>query len=184
MITPTRPANAAVEIYRLARVEVAPTCVPADGPLDGFHRASFSRAVGSTQADFDRAKAGLMAWAAHRGAGVEVFPPDAAITPGETVAIVTRQLGLWVVAACRIVSVVDEPTRFGFTYATLPDHPECGEETFMVRRHEDVVVFDIKAVSRPGIALVRLIAPIGRALQRRAANGYLTALHNWTASGS
>ena len=86
-----------------------------------------------------------------RGSGVEVVPDDAALLPGTTVAILTRQLGLWVLAACRIESVIDEPRRFGFVYSTLPDHPECGYESFVVTNVDDEIVFTIDAVSRPGI---------------------------------
>ncbi len=108
--------------------------------------------------------------------GVEVFPADATLAAGATIAILTRQLGLWVLAACRIESVIDEPTRFGFVYATLPDHPECGYESFVASIDGDEVTFTIDAVSRPGIPLVRLGAPLTRVLQRRATNAYLAAL--------
>ncbi len=101
---------------------------------------------------------------------------------GETVAILTRQLGLWVLASCRVVSVIDEPAAFGFVYATLPDHPEEGYESFVVRHDEreaDAVVFTIEAVSRPGVPIVRIGAPITQLLQRRAAHAYLAALETW-----
>lgn len=95
----------------------------------GFHREQSSRHIGAGDADFARARAGLQQWRAHRGSGVEVHPDDAEVADGETVAIVTRQLGLWVLAACRVSSVTDESDAFGFTYVTLPDHPECGYES-------------------------------------------------------
>ena len=82
--------------------------------------------IGTDPADFRIASEGLEVWAAHRGSGVEVFPVGAKLLAGSTVGIRTRQLGLWVVAACRVETVVDEPNRRGFVYSTLPDHPECG----------------------------------------------------------
>ena len=97
-------------------------------------------------------------------------------------AIVTRQLGLWVLAACRVGSVTDEPDVVGFTYMTLPDHPECGYETFTVRRTHDEVRFDIEATSKAGVLLVQLATPVTRRLQRRATNRYLDALARWTAA--
>jgi uncharacterized protein (UPF0548 family) len=45
----------------------------------------------------------------------------------------------------------------------------------------DDVVFEIEAVSRPGIALVRLAAPVTRGIQERATRAYLDALTTWVA---
>ena len=174
-----RPTSNRVEEYRQARLRSAPTASSESEPRSGFHQDTFTRTIGSGSAHFDRARQGLAHWAAHRRSGVEVFPEDAALVPGATVAILTRQLGLWVLAACRIESVIDEPTRFGFVYATLPDHPECGYEWFIVSLVGEEVVFTIEAVSRPGVPLVRLGAPVTRLLQRRASDAYLTALDTW-----
>lgn len=41
------------------------------------------------------------------------------------------------------------------------------------------VIFEIDAVSRPGIPLVRLGGPVTRVLQSRATDAYLAALHSW-----
>ncbi len=174
-----RPSSQRVEEYRRARVDVAPTATPDDHPQPGFHHDTFTRAIGLGPEAFERARHGLRQWAAHRGSGVEVFPADASVTPGSTVAVLTRQLGVWVLAACRVHSVIDEPTRFGFVYATLPDHPECGYESFIVTDTGDQILFEIEAVSRPGIAIVRLGAPVTKIVQRRASDAYLTALQNW-----
>jgi uncharacterized protein (UPF0548 family) len=179
VISLTHPSQEDVEEYRVARMGVAPTALPSPDPPPGFHHARFTGVVGSGPADFERAKRGLEQWAAHRRSGVEVFPPTVGIEEGATVALLTRQVGLWVLAACRLVSVIDEPTRFGFTYATLPDHPECGIESFVITTAGPEVTFDIDATSRPGVALVRLVAPVGRALQRRATDAYLAAMRDW-----
>jgi uncharacterized protein (UPF0548 family) len=108
-----------------------------------------------------------------------VFPRTAKVIEGETVAILSRQLRIWVLAACRVVDVVDESSTFGFTYATLPDHPECGYESFTVSIEAGRVRFDIDAVSKPGIPLVRVLGPIGSRLQERVSYAYLEALAGW-----
>ena len=91
--------------------------------------------------------------------------------------IVTRAAALYVVAACRIVWVVDEDDRFGFGYGTLPAHPECGEEAFVVRRDEaEQVHFDIRAFSRPRHLLARAGAPFARVIQERITRRYLAAM--------
>jgi uncharacterized protein (UPF0548 family) len=182
VISLTRPSQEKVEKYRMARIGAAPTALPSSEPPAGFHHARFTRVIGSGSGDFELAKDGLERWVAHRRSGIEVFPPVVGLDEGSTVVLLTRQVGLWVLAACRVVSVIDEPTRFGFIYATLPDHPECGFESFVITTAGAEVTFDIEAVSRPGVALVRLVAPVGRALQRRASDAYLDAMQEWVAT--
>ena len=48
--------------------------------------------------------------------------------------------------------------RYGFAYGTLPDHPERGEERFLVEwnQADDSVWYDLLAVSRPGHWLARI----------------------------
>jgi uncharacterized protein (UPF0548 family) len=179
MLSLRHPQPEAIAAYRAERLNVAPTSRVSDRPPAGFRSDKFSRMIGDRDS-FERARAGLQQWVAHRGSGVEIFPDDAEIVEGETVAIVTRQLGLWVLASCRIENVTDEATEFGFVYATLPDHPECGYESFTVHTDETGVRFDIEAVSKPGIPLVRLGAPAAHLIQRRATNGYLDAMHERT----
>lgn len=111
----------------------------------------------------------------HAGAGVEVTPVPIAV--GSTAVLSTSVLGLWLVFACRITDVVDREDAFGFTYVTLPGHPEEGEETFVVSIDEEgVVTSSISARSRPALLLSRLAGPIGRRLQHRAVQGYLEAM--------
>ena len=179
MITPLRPSSHEVESYVAARTDADPTARPTPVPPGGFRAERFTKMIGTDPADFRIASEGLEVWAAHRGSGVEVFPAGAKLLAGSTVGIRTRQLGLWVVAACRVESVVDEPNRRGFVYSTLPDHPECGYESFIVRFDSGEVVFEIEAVSKPGVALVRVVAPLTRDLQRRATKAYLDALHRY-----
>lgn len=182
MISLRRPTAAEIDDYRDSRLSSAPTCLPATTTPAGFRSERFSQAIGAGENDFERARTGLQQWRAHRGSGVEVHPNTSQPAVGETVAIVTRQLGLWVLAACRITSITDETDVFGFTYATLPDHPECGFESFTVHRRRDEVRFDIEATSKAGILLVRLGAPVTQYLQKRATHAYLDALARWASA--
>ena len=80
-------------------------------------------------------------------------------------------------AACRIVAVVDEPDRYGFAYGTLPAHPEEGEELFLVTRADDGTVrFEITVFSRPHDLLTRLGGPIARRVQQHASRRYLEGM--------
>ena len=58
----------------------------------------------------------------------------------------------------------------GFTYATLPGHPERGTSSFWVSRHKETgrISFAVEARSQPGSLLYRLGRPVARRFQRHA----------------
>jgi uncharacterized protein (UPF0548 family) len=83
----------------------------------------------------------------------------------------------WVEVVCRVVDVVDQADRFGFSYGTLSVHPEQGEESFtVVHTDDDLVEFRIVAASRPRHLLARAFSPVARRLQVAATNRYLAAM--------
>jgi uncharacterized protein (UPF0548 family) len=124
---------------------------------------------------FARSALALRQWQAQRGAGLTVFP-DEDVEPGATFALVIRLPAGFVTAAARVVYVVDEPGHYGFAYGTLPAHPERGEEAFHVERHGDRLRVRIVAFSRLRNPALRLGAPVGHFLQRRAMKSYLSAM--------
>jgi uncharacterized protein (UPF0548 family) len=117
---------------------------------------------------------------AHRLPGMGVFPQHQEILTGATVVVTLGTPFAALVVPCRIVSVIDGQTAWGFAYGTLPGHPEQGEEAFVVSMAPDQSVhFEITAFSRPGDPLVRLSGPIARSLQRGGTAGYLRALQRF-----
>jgi uncharacterized protein (UPF0548 family) len=144
---------------------------------EGFHHDHFETVLGTGPQTFQRAVTGLKTWEAHRLPGLRVFPDAQEIRTGTTV-VLTLGTSIFALAApCRIVSVIDGQTRWGFAYGTLPGHPERGEEAFSVSISPDQTVrFEIEAFSRPGEPLVWLSGPIGRGMQRGGTGGYLRAL--------
>ena len=117
--------------------------------------------LGSGQATFEAAKRALCEWQHYRFDWIELHRPDAGPAPDQTVAVLARTLGLWVLNACRVVYVIEESEplrRFAFAYGTLPEHAESGEERFQVEWHptDDSVWYDILAFSRPQQLLARL----------------------------
>jgi uncharacterized protein (UPF0548 family) len=140
----------------------------------GYRQDRRTRVLGSP-VDFDRARGGLRLWQAHEGAGARVFPAST-IVEGETVLVVLGLGPLEVIAPCRIVYVLDEPDRFGFAYGTLPGHPECGEESFVVERDEQGTTFHVTAFSRPAQFVARVGGPATRLVQLRVTRRYLEAL--------
>lgn len=124
--------------------------------------------LGIGEAAFELAKAALRGWRQFDLGWIYAAPDDTPIRVGSDVAVVAASLGTWMIGAARIVYVIDEPRRFGFAYGTLPGHPECGEERFLVERlDDDSVWYDIIAFSRPRHPLTWLGYPLVRRLQKR-----------------
>lgn len=130
--------------------------------------------LGAGQATFDVASRALCEWQHYRFDWIELHRPDVNPEPEQTVGVLARALGLWVLNACRVVYVVEEEEplrRFAFAYGTLPEHAESGEERFQVewQKEDDSVWYDILAFSRPNQLLARLGYPYVRRKQRQFA---------------
>lgn len=178
MIRPAiRPSPDAIERYRRVRAEMEPTFLTPGVRPPGFHDTEVGVDLGHGEEVLDRARIAIEGWRVHSGSGVDVTPSNEGPRVGATVGLATCQFGMWVVMACRITAVFDDDHTTGFTYATLPGHPECGEETFLVRRAvDDAVRFDITATWRSDAVIARLAAPLARVLQGRATQAYLDAM--------
>jgi uncharacterized protein (UPF0548 family) len=158
-----------------------------------------TRQIGFGESDFERAVPRVMAWQMHRAAGISVTPIRQ-VKPGEVSTGVTAsqvrvgdvvelRLGFWIVgvsARCMVVDVLDarnpRATRMpvreaGFSYGTLPGHPERGEEAFVVRLLDDgAAVASVAAFSQPARWFSRLAPPVSRAIQREIARRYVSAM--------
>jgi uncharacterized protein (UPF0548 family) len=145
---------------------------------DGYRLDRWSQELGKGIAVFERGVLALQNWTVHRDAGLIVAtqgPPAV----GDTVAMAAPIWPLWIDVVCRIVNVVADEHRCGFSYGTLTEHPEQGEESFTVHMDDrESVRFEIIAVSRPRHPLARAAAPVARLLQRQATNRYLTAMQD------
>ena len=129
-------------------------------------------AVGRGIADFERARAALVAWKQFDMGWVETFPRHAPVTAGTVVAVLIRHFGFWSLNGCRVLYEVGGQTdtaRFGFAYGTLTNHAESGEELFevFIDPQTQDVVYRIRAISWPQTALTRVGQPVVRALQAR-----------------
>jgi uncharacterized protein (UPF0548 family) len=172
------------EIAAAAGVEhpTSPVGVLAGPVPAGYESARWSCEVAN---GFDAACDGVRRWQGQRNAGITLAQPDPVIEVGSTVALSIPVGPMSVSASARIVEVVDEPNRYGFTYATLPHHPEDGEESFIVERRADGSVhYVITAVWRPAMILTRLIPPLTGFVQRRAIDRYLAGVSGWLPAGA
>ncbi|WP_369214093.1 DUF1990 family protein [Streptomyces flavofungini] len=160
----------------------SPVGMTADGgspPPPGFRRLQVR-----TQLDpgsLEAAAKALFGWRMHRAVPLGVSATAEEAAPGVRV---TLRAGPFR-APCEVVWTVREENRIGFGYGTLPGHPECGEEAFVLRRYPDGSVdFTIVAVSRPAAWYVRAAGPVGHLLQWAAAQRYGRALRTLSRRGA
>jgi len=175
-----RDLGALLERARTDSLTYAPAGVSVgDLAPSGLTRRHWATPLSGSNA-FERAVEALRTWGMHRGAGLRVAA-DGPIAVGTNVAFSAPLPIGFVDGTCRIVLVVDEPNRYGFAYGTLSVHPERGEESFVVYRHEDGNVrLDIDGVSRPTHPLARLVPPLADRLQDLGVRRYLAAMRTLT----
>jgi uncharacterized protein (UPF0548 family) len=118
----------------------------------------------------------VLRWQIHARAGLHVEASSREVGLGEVVVLTLGFRRVGVRAPCRVVEVVDEPTRRGFVYCTLPGHPESGEESFVIEHRADGTTwFRIEAISRPATRLAKLGGPLTRRVQLVMTTRYLRA---------
>lgn len=134
------------------------------------------RHIGSGQVGFEAAKAALRAWSPQRAVGASINPPRIRPDLGETVVL---GLGIGPVrlsVPTRVVAVVDESDRYGYAYGTLPGHPECGEELFLIERMSDDRVVCTIRVDAKVADEIRILTFLIKPMQRIALRRYLSAV--------
>lgn len=139
---------------------------PAAVPPIGYAHFSRTHQIAAST-DFGVAGRALMTWQVQARSGLRIFASSLEVEPG---AVVIMRLGVGVVALsipCRVVDVIDEPDSQGFSYGSLPGHPESGEESFLLQRTPGgVTTFTVSAFSRPASRLAKLGGPLTTAVQR------------------
>lgn len=163
-------------MYTLSHVpltypEVGATAGP---PPAGYHHLGFVTQLGAGQQRFEQAADAVMHWGMQRGAGLRVRASTEVATVG---AVVLVGIG-FLKAPCRVVYIIDEPDVRGFAYGTLPGHPECGEERFVVRRDPvtSAVYAEVSAFSRPAKWWSRAGGPLTSLARRVVAKRYVRAV--------
>lgn len=143
---------------------------------DTHRRSEVSSFIGRGDAFWGRAGAEVLNWKVKTESGFTVDSTGPA-TPGEELEITARFFGLGIVEPVRVLEVIRETGRVGFSYATLPGHPVDGEEAFVVERRGDEVHLIIRSLTRaaprqPWKVLFPALLVVQRIIRRR----YLRAL--------
>src|SRR5438552_3587101 len=138
MFLARRPSRQAIERFIGASQELPLSYSPIGIVATETGRGDRDEAVatiGNGPADFDRARAALLAWTQFDIGWVELFPRHASVEAGTVVAVLIRHFGFWSLNGCRVVYGTggrEDRDRFGFAYGTLTNHAEAGEELFDV----------------------------------------------------
>jgi uncharacterized protein (UPF0548 family) len=170
-----RPSVTDIEQFLKSQSECEVTYVGVGGtngtPPAGYTLDHHRFELGQGEADWQKARSALQRWRQFELGWLEAIPNDAPLTAGAQVAVLARAFGMWILNAARIVYVIDEPTRFGFAYGTLPRHVETGEERFLLELNpaSGGVSYDILAFSRPRHVFTRIAYPVTRRMQKRFA---------------
>jgi uncharacterized protein (UPF0548 family) len=137
----------------------------------GFRVDEQHAVIGNGERDFQTATNALLNWSHFDLGWVALHPPKAPIVPRTVVAVLVQHLGFWSLNGCRVLETVGRPgdAEFGFSYGTLSNHAECGEEIFKVSLDPQTgaVTYTIRAASRPRALLAKLGHPVVRSLQTR-----------------
>jgi uncharacterized protein (UPF0548 family) len=167
------PTDSEIRDYRSRQADQPYSYSPTGGTRDfapiqhGWDTDRHQVLLGHGESIFQKAKQAIDNW--------QMFPAEITTVFGQqpprenlTVAVLYRAnpLPLYLLMPARIVYLIDDTIprgnrhvqRYGFAYGTLPDHPECGEERFVVEwdRNDDSVHYDLLAVSKPNHWLIRL----------------------------
>ena len=159
------PRSAAqMELLREAAMRGEATPVP--GLLTGDLRPGYrERSWSAPVADFENSCEALWAWAGHENAGVLLQPERPKITVGETIAMAVPLGPFTITTAVRIVSIVDEPDRYGFVFWALDHHIFTGQESFILHRTPNGAKATITTISKPSVLATTLLPPVSRALE-------------------
>lgn len=168
-----RPADACIRDYLAVRAEAPFSydqvgCSREEHSLRPGWNIDHERVpLGRGEETFGLAREAIQAWRMFPTQIAELCWP-ATPRPGQVVGVLywAAPVGMWILFPARVVYLVSDRVerdghtieRFGFAYGTLPDHPEQGEERFLVEwdRTEDRVWYDLFVVSRPAHWLARL----------------------------
>ncbi|MCW2783417.1 MAG: hypothetical protein JWR35_3868 [Marmoricola sp.] len=167
------------------RLQAAPYSYTEVGATAGRHTPRGCRGI-HLQLDldqpFERALETLMTWRMHEGAGLRVRASASRVVPGAVVELGFGFGPFRIPSPCRVVAVHGAPDAAGFTYGTLPGHPEAGEERFLVTRGKvtpggSSTHLQVTAFSRPGRWFTTLAGPVAGLVQDELVERYRRALN-------
>jgi uncharacterized protein (UPF0548 family) len=150
-----------------------------DEPMpQGFKHLRYETFIGYGEACMARAAEALLSFEMYRAMGI-----GAVLQPGPKAQVggkVLVRLG-FITAPCEFIWVAQDQHRAGFGYGTMPGHPACGEESFILTHGEqDRVWLEVRSFSRPARWYTRVAGPVLPVMQKEFARRAGRALRKLT----
>ena len=140
----------------------------------GYYFDSTRVILGKGHEAFSRAREAFKRWAMHSSPMMRLEPDRANLEVGSSVCLQIGMAGIFLLNACQVVYVIDQPRSFGFGYGTLQDHPARGEERFLLEHQaNDDVVLSFFAFSKPSSWFYWLGLPVTRLMQAFLTQTYI-----------
>jgi uncharacterized protein (UPF0548 family) len=149
---------------RVSDLTYAPVGATRTGDLPpGFRHLRYRTYLGHGDEVFRRSAEAVLTFAMHRATGATVRATAGRAAPGVRLTIGVGPLSV----PCEVVWAIDEPTRAGWGYGTLPGHQAAGEEAFQVVRAEhNRIWFTVTAYSRPARLPMKAAGPFAVVVQQ------------------
>jgi uncharacterized protein (UPF0548 family) len=151
-------------------------------PPAGHRSYERTARIGQGHADWEAAADAVLNWGVKTRSGFAVEPGPGAgprVEAGADYWLLASLGPFTVREPVRVVAVVDETARCGFSYGTLDGHPVSGEEAFVVHRSPDGAVWlTLRSLTRPATGPWRLAFPAILVAQRWYRFRYLRALRS------
>jgi len=137
--------------------------------LNKFNWDRYGIRLGQGGECFRKAKSHFENWEMFSLDWIRLYPIQPLIQEGQVVGVLVKVAGVWILNLCRIVRTLAEARQISFSYGTLSNHAEAGEEKFSLEwsAEDDTVRYEINAVSRPNMLIAKLAYPYVRNLQKR-----------------
>jgi uncharacterized protein (UPF0548 family) len=129
----------------------------------GFRHLHYRTYLGNGDELFHRAAEAVLTFAMHRATGATIKATADRAAPGVRLTVGAGPLRV----PCEVIWALEEPTRAGWGYGTLPGHQASGEEAFQVVREEQGRVwFTVTAYSRAARLPMRAAGPAAVLVQQ------------------
>jgi uncharacterized protein (UPF0548 family) len=148
------------------------------GEVVGYRRFERTVCVGRGTARWEAVADAVLRWQVKVRSGFRVAPVegDLVARSGARYELTASFGPVTVREPVRVVTVVDQPDRCGFSYGTLCGHPVSGEEAFVVHRSPDGRVWlTLRSLTRPADGGWRWAFPVLLVAQRVYRRRYLRA---------
>lgn len=147
----------------------------------GYRRYEHTVHLGDGQQHWEYASTEVLRWGIKTRSGFSVTTCNgvaAARAQADTNYTLNAHLGpITIREPVRVIAVVEDPDRCGFSYGTRNGHPVSGEEAFIVHRTTDGAVWlTLRSLTRPADGIWRALFPALLIAQRFYRRQYMKAL--------